>query len=343
MVNRYHKSWLLFACAFTLLALTGVTARADIRIGFSSTADAENSGVYVWVRAFADELEKAGMRTTLYPSSTLGNEVVRTEQVLLGLLEVNVTGTQEVEIYSEMITALDLPFLFRSDEETAALIHHTGYLAEINAKTLPAGMRVVDLSSLGGMTGLFTAREPIRTVADVQKFRMRALTTEQLDWVEAWGGAGTQVAWEEVPQALQTGIADGYLNPPIIAYLFGHGGQLDYFTDLRLSPSVRVVVFSEKWYQDLTEAQRGIVDNAAVKAGEVNREWLRHAIAHEFQLLAGIGIEVVHLNSRQRDEFRQRILHTYDEMVSVRTLEKTIAYLNSARAYLERQGAGQTD
>ena len=343
MLNRYHRTCLFFACTFTLLALTGVTARADIRIGFSSTADAQNSGVYVWARAFADELEKAGMHTTLYPSSTLGNEVVRTEQVLLGLLEVNVTGTQEVEIYSEMITALDLPFLFRSDEETAALIHHTGYLAEINAKTLPAGMRVVDLSSLGGMTGLFTAREPIRTVADVAKFRMRALTTEQLDWLEAWGGAGTQVAWEEVPQALQTGIADGYLNPPIIAYLFGHGGQLDYFTDLRLSPSVRVVVFSEQWYQGMTEAQRKIVDDAAVEAGKVNREWLLGAIEHEFQLLADIGIEVVPLNHQQRDEFRQRIIHTYDDMVSARTLEKTVGYLKNARAYLERQGAGQPE
>ena len=83
----------------------------------------------------------------------------------------------------------------------------------------------------------------------MNKFRIRAMSNEQLDWVKAWGGAGTQVAWEEVPQALQTGIADGYINPPVVAVLFGHGGQLDYFTDLEISPSIRVVVFSEAWYQ----------------------------------------------------------------------------------------------
>jgi TRAP-type C4-dicarboxylate transport system substrate-binding protein len=322
---------------FILLVLIGTDVQAEIRIGLSSTADSENSGIYVWARAFADELEQAGMPATIYPSSTLGNEIVRTEQILLGLLEVNVTGTQEVEIYSEMIAALDLPFLFATNEESDALFHHTGYLEEINSKTRPAGMRIIDLGSLGGMSGLFTARAPIRTVADVKKFRMRAMTTEQLDWVEAWGGAGTQVAWEEVPQALQTGIADGYLNPPIVAVLFGHGGQLDYFTDLRLSPSIRVVVFSESWYQGLTEEQRAAVDRAAIVARDANRKWMVHAIAHEFQLLSDVGIEVIHLDSQQRDAFRQRVLPTYDDMVNAETLKKIMHYLESARAYLEQQ------
>lgn len=340
MRSRLYRPGALTMLAIFLSVLMVADLQADIRIGFTSAADTENSGIYVWARAFSNELEKAGMRTTLYPSSTLGNEIVRTEQVLLGLLEVNVTGTQEVEIYSELITALDLPFLFTNDEETEALIHHTGYLAEINSKTRPAGMRVVDLGSLGGMSGLFTAREPIRSVADVKKFRMRAMTTEQLDWVEAWGGAGTQVAWEEVAQALQTGIADGYLNPPIIAVMFGHGGQLDYFTDLRLSPSVRVVVFSETWYQGLDKEQRTIVDQAAIMAREANRQWMVNAIEHEFQLLADVGIEVIHLDAQQRDEFRQLVLPTYEDMVDAPTLEKTLHYLESARIYIAQQGKG---
>ena len=338
MTSRVYKSGAVVVLAFILSTWTGADVQAEIRIGLSSTADSENSGIYVWARAFADELEQAGMPATIYPSSTLGNEIVRTEQILLGLLEVNVTGTQEVEIYSGLITALDLPFLFKTNEESDALFHHTGYLEEINSKTRPAGMRVIDLGSLGGMSGLFTAREPSRTVADVKKFRMRAMTTEQLDWIEAWGGAGTQVAWEEVPQALQTGIADGYMNPPIVAVLFGHGGQLDYFTDIRLSPSIRVVVFSEAWYQGLTGEQRVAVDRAVIVAREANRKWMKRAIENEFQLLSDVGIEVIHLDSQQRDEFRKLVLPTYDDMIDAETLEKTLHYLENARAYLEQQG-----
>ena len=125
--------------------------------------------------------------------------------------------------------------------------------------------------------------------------------------------------------------------------LFGHGAQLDYFTDLRLSPSVRVVVFSEPWYQGLTDEQRNIVDQAAIVARETNREWMVNAIEHEFQLLADIGIEVIHLDSQQREEFRQAVLHTYDEMVSAQTLEKARAYMKSARAYIEKMKPGQAE
>ena len=338
MKTHFNRYGVLAALFFTLTGWIGANVQAEVRIGLSSTADLENSGIYVWVSAFADELEQAGIATTIYPSSTLGNEIVRTEQILLGLLEVNVTGTQEIEVYSELITALDLPFLFRSNEESDALFHHTDYLEEINSSTRPIGMRVIDLGSLGGMTGLFTAREPIRTVADVKEFRMRAMSTEQLEWIEAWGGAGTQVAWEEVPQALQTGIADGYMNPPIVAVLFGHGGQLDYFTDLEMSPSIRVVVFSETWYQGLTAEHRDAVDHAAIVAGAANRKWAVDAIKHEFQLLADVGIEVIHPDSEEREAFRERVLPTYDDMVSVETLEKTWRYLDEARKYLEQQG-----
>jgi len=201
MKQRFHNFRIAIAAFSILLGWGSPVGAREIRIGLSATADPENSGIYVWARTFADELERAGMVTTIYPSSTLGNEIVRTEQILLGLLEVNVTGTQEVEVYSELVVALDLPFLFKSDEEANALMHHTGYLSEMNSETRPVGMRVVNLVGMGGSSGLFTARAPIETVADVKKFRIRAMSNEQLDWVDAWGGAGTQVAWEEVPQA----------------------------------------------------------------------------------------------------------------------------------------------
>jgi len=334
MKQRFHNFRIAIAAFSILLGWGSPVGAREIRIGLSATADPENSGIYVWARTFADELERAGMVTTIYPSSTLGNEIVRTEQILLGLLEVNVTGTQEVEVYSELVVALDLPFLFKSDEEANALMHHTGYLSEMNSETRPVGMRVVNLVGMGGSSGLFTARAPIETVADVKKFRIRAMSNEQLDWVDAWGGAGTQVAWEEVPQALQTGIADGYINPPVVAVLFGHGGQLDYFTDLEISPSIRVVVFSETWYQGLSEEERIVVDRAASAAHVANREWMSKNMERIFHMLSDIGIEIIQPSESERNAFRELVLPTYKDMASAHVMEKIRRYMLEARRYL---------
>ena len=69
------------------------------------------------------------------------------------------------------------------------------------------------------MSGLFTARTPIHEIADVERLRLRAMGRLDLLMIEALGASGVQVAWEEVPQALQTGIAQGYFNPPLAPVL----------------------------------------------------------------------------------------------------------------------------
>ena len=317
--------------AILALALSPVTL-ADVKIALSAASDANNSGTYVWAQAFSEALEKDGMETSIFTSSSLGNEVVRAEQVLLGLLEVNVCGTQEFEPFTDMIAAMELPFMFEDSNELDRLIDETDFLERVNEIAVDYGMRMVDLAYLGGMSGLFTAREAIREVSDVKSFRMRAMVSEQVSYFEAWGGAATQVAWEEVPQALQTGIVDGYMNPPIVAVLFGHGGQLDYFTDIRMSPSTRVISVSESWFQSLDDAERMTVKHAFKAARDANRQWAARSEERDFRLLDEAGIEVIHLSPSVRDEFRQKLLPLYEHQATPNALHVMQGYLNTLRA-----------
>jgi len=312
------------------LAVMPLTGLAQIKIAFTTPADAQRSGSYVWASTFAAELQKAGLEVIIYPSSTLGNEVVRTEQLLLGLLEVNITGSQEVEMFSDLYLGLELPFLFQSTEELFALTDDTDFLARVNATTRPSGMRVVDFVYGGGMTGLFTANTPVHRLEDLTELRLRAMNAQQLDFFLAWGCAGTQVAWEEVPQALQTGIADGYLNSPIIAVQFGHGGQLDYFTRLMLQASTRTVVMSEQWYQGLDGDTQKIVDHAIVQARKANHIWNASAELTEFQLLEDIGIEVITLSTHERERFRQKLLPLY-QAIPAQVLNEITELVNQVR------------
>lgn len=302
-------------------------AKSDVHIALSATSDPQNSGTFVWAETLSDELSKAGISTNIYANSSLGNEVVRSEQVLLGLLEINVSGTQEIEPYTDLMAAVQLPFLFESVQELDCLLDESNFLERVNEDTTNIGIRVVDFVYLSGMSGLFTANRAIRSVADMKSFRMRAMTTEQLDYFEAWGGAGTQVAWEEVPQALQTGIVDGYMNPPIVAVLFGHGGQLDYFTDIRMSPSMRAVVISEAWYQGLNELERHALHGALRSARRANRSWMHAAEQRDFALLDDAGIEVIQLSTSDRGEFRERLLPLYSTHATPEALHELQVYV----------------
>lgn len=320
---------LLLLClqAFPVLAQAG----NPVKIGLSSAADVERSGTYNWALAFAGSLRRQGMEAVIYPGSSLGNELVRSEQVILGLLEVNVTGGQDLVDASDLYASTELPFIFRSVQEVAALIETTDFLARVNADTGPRGLLLVDQAYIGGLTGLFTAREPIRNIEDMPNFRLRAMTAQQLEFFSAWGAAGTQVAWEEVPQALQTGIADGYLNAPMVPVLFGHGGQLDYFTDISMQPSMRSVVMSARWYAGLSQADQRIVNRAVTDARSRLQLWVREAIEKEFRMLAEIGIERIGLSAEQREAFRQRLLPLYSRMASPTAIQRMEQYLAQIR------------
>ncbi len=111
------------------------------------------------------------------------------------------------------------------------------------------------------------------------------------------------MSWAEVPNALQTGVADGYLNPSFVPLLFGHTDFLKHFTDARVSPSLRSTIVSEDWYQGLSDEDRATVDAAAAAANAANREWLKTQDV-VFGQLEAAGVEIVKLSEEARAEFR---------------------------------------
>ena len=60
---------------------------------------------------------------------------------------------------------------------------------------------------------------------------MRALDELQIQTFEQWGAKGTIVSWSEVPNALQTGVAEGYLNPPFVPLVFGHTCEYSWYSE----------------------------------------------------------------------------------------------------------------
>lgn len=285
-------------------------AVAQVKIALDSPADLQTSGTYVWVHAFGQVLADAGMSVEEFERGSLGNEEERIDQVSQGLLEVSLSDVKAAGALDPTIMAIMLPYFF---EDTAQLDHallEGGMLEHINGNTTPKGVRVLDIAFIGGGAGIFNTEHPVNTVADLADLRMRALDQVQIAIFGAWGTQGTIVAWDEVPNALQTGVANGYVNPPIVPLMFGHTNFIKYFTDAELVPSSRAIVASEAWYSGLSDEEKATVEAAVVAGRAANREWLGGQGAVIDQLVAA-GIEVTTLTPEARAEFRAASLPVY--------------------------------
>lgn len=280
-----------------------LSLKDDVKFGFSTPADLKNNGVYVWVQACAKVLTQRGFGVRTYPNSSLGGEMERLYQTQLGLMEMNVTSGDSIGRWSPMVYAGARPFLIETYDHMDRLLTETPYLKAISDELAPHGLEVIDMVYTGSMVGLFTRKLAVHRLSDLRKLRLRVLSAADMDLLHAWDVRGVQVAWEEVAQALQTGMVDAYLNPPNIAPMFGHGAVLDYFTDLRMGPAARVLIASTKWLNSLTASERDIFEEARAAGRAANRLWTKNAIRRDREKLDATGIEWVTLSESEREEW----------------------------------------
>jgi TRAP-type transport system periplasmic protein len=328
-MNRIRKlpHWMGALCV-ALAAVAGVAADAkEVKIALDTPPDMEKSGTYVWAHTFSEHLNANGVTAKEYQRGALGEEAERLDQLSQGLLEVSMSDLKSAAGLDSTMYGVSLPYLFKDAAHLDKALLQGGMLDKVNAQLAKKGIRIVGVVHLGLPAGIFNTKKPVTSVADLSDLRMRALDKRQIELFGAWGSNGTVISWAEVPNALQTGIADGYLNPPVVPLMFGHTGFIKHFTDARISPSIRLALASADWYAGLSDSQRKTVDAAAAKATQANRDWL-NTRSMELQMLEKAGIKVTVLSDAARADFqkRSRALYASDIM----SAEQVAAWVKAA-------------
>jgi TRAP-type transport system periplasmic protein len=261
--------------AASALALTGGALQAaEVKVAFNGADDPETNAEAAFVEGFAKALDGTGFEVSSFPSDTLGSEKERYDQVSQGLIEVDLAALSTTFGQSSFGKGIQLPFFFESREELDAVFAETDVRDTINEPLLQNGVRMVGLTYIGMDIGIHNTQRPIATLEDLSGLRFRALNSEQLALQEALGATGTIISWSEVANALQTGVADGYFNPPNSAIRTGHTEFLKHFTPVDLTPSTRVVLISEDWYAALSDEEKTQIDGAIEAGVQANRDWI---------------------------------------------------------------------
>ena len=311
--------------AFTMSFSTMAMA-ADVNIALSGTEDLQKNGEYVFIKAFADHLNENGIATKVHPSNSLGKEKERFDQVSQGLIQVDMANPAVLYKLAPITKGLYLPFLFSGNENFDESLKKGKIIEYVNEQVTPHGVRLVGFPMRGGGMGLFNSKHPVSKLSDVHDLRLRGKDGVQIKLFEAWGAEGTIVSWAEVANALQTGVADGYFNPPASALLFGHTAVLNNFTPLNAGPSARMAIISQDWYAGLDDKTRAIVDEAVAKGIAANRAWADKWIESAMKQLKEQGVTITELEPGQRELFVEASKKVWGDVLD----EKELAILTNA-------------
>jgi TRAP-type C4-dicarboxylate transport system substrate-binding protein len=308
------KNWVTLTAALLLAA--GTAAAQEVKIALDSPPDPVRSGTYVFAKALGDHLKSAGFAVKELPVNSIGGESERLDQTTQGLLEVNMADLARAAQLNKLTFGFILPYLYESIVHLDRADAAGGLLAKINEGIVTKGARVVAVVSVGGGVGIFNTKREINRPEDMADMRMRALDENQMKLFRAWGTNGVVITMPEVANALQTGIASGYLNPPFVPFLFGHSSILKFYTDANVTQPMRAAMVSEDWYKKLPAERRAAFDAGVQKAVAANREWVKSSDQQALDQLKKAGIRITQLNAEGRKLFQDRSRESWTAILS---------------------------
>ncbi len=271
-----------FAAAGVLAAASLLSAPAHaaktMRIGHlnpESPFESHSGAMVAVFKSLVETASNGSIKVQLFPNGQLGkdNEVIA--QVRDGIVESCISSAGGVAQHYPLVGVFDVPFAFPNIgvvHQVMSLDSSFGkkFAADLEAKT--SGLKVLGLLDSGGFFEFSNSKRPIKTVADMKGLRIRTMTLPTHETVvSSLGGQPTPLPWAEVYTALQTGVADGQMNPiPIIAFAkFDEVQKYLSITNHLITPYVWFI--NKGFYDGLSAEERDIVNWAARVAVDAGR------------------------------------------------------------------------
>ena len=226
------------------------------------------------------------IKVEIYPNGQLGKDNEVLQQVKAGIIQLGIHSTGGLASVYPLISVLDVPFGFPNHAAAYEVLDGPfgKKLAEEIGKK--SGMVCLGFGDSGGFFQITNSKRPIKTVDDMKglKFRTMALPTHQA-FVSSLGGQPVAIAWAEVYTALQTGVADGQMNPvPIIQFAKFHEVQ-KYLTITNHFFAPQMWMINQQFWNSLSDSEKVLVKSSAQTAITTGR-----GIANAVEASSDLGL-----------------------------------------------------
>ena len=204
----------------------------------------------------------------MFPSMQLGGEKEMIEQAQLGALQLARISVGAVGPVVDDVNVFNLPFVFRNAKHMEAVIDGdigNELLAKISANEKTGLIALCWMNA--GSRNIYNNKRPIKTMADLKGLKVRMMGNPLfVDTMNALGGNGVALGFDQVFSSMQTGVIDGAENNPPSFMAQNHHQVAKYFTMTEHLIIPELLVFSKISWQKLTPADQALIKKVAKEA-----------------------------------------------------------------------------
>jgi tripartite ATP-independent transporter DctP family solute receptor len=231
----------------------------------------------------------------MFASMQLGGEKEAIEQAQVGALQLARVSVGALGPVVDDLNVFNLPFLFRNTEHMEKVIDGPIGQALLDKVTSNPQVRLVGLCWMdAGARNIYDSKKPIRTIADLKGQKVRVMGNPMfVDMMNALGGNGVAMGYDQVFSALQTGVVDGAENNPPSFVFDNHYQAAKYYTLTEHLIVPEMLVFSRVGWDKLSPEDQELIKKLSREAQLDERQLWNKVEADAMARMKAAGIEVI--------------------------------------------------
>jgi len=197
----------------------------------------------------------------MFPSMQLGGEKEMIEQAQVGALQIARISLGPMGPLVPELNAFNLPFVFRDPAHMTKVV--TGPIGDEMLKKLsdhPTANLIGLCWMNGGTRNVYNSKKPIRSAEDLKGLKIRMMGNPIfVDTMNAMGGNGVAMGFDQLVNALQTGVVDGAENNEP-SYVSGqHFRYAKYYSMTEHLIIPEILVFSKRTWSTLSKEDQDLI------------------------------------------------------------------------------------
>jgi tripartite ATP-independent transporter DctP family solute receptor len=233
----------------------------------------------------------------MFPSMQLGGEKETIEQTQIGAIQMLRVSVGSMGPIVDDINVVNMPFLFKNTAHAQKMMDGPIGQELLDRITASPNAGLVALGWMdSGARSLYNTKRPIRTIADLKGLKFRVIGNPIfVDMMNALGGNGVAMGYDQVFSALQTGVIDGAENNPPSYVFSNHYTAAKYYSLTEHLIIPEVLVFSKKAWTALSSEDQGLMKKFAREAQLEERELWKNYEQQAMEKAKAAGCEIVEI------------------------------------------------
>ena len=278
------------ASAFVFAAVTA-QAQTELKLAHAAPETDLQQTLSLFFKEQVEARTNGSVTVTIFPQGQLGNDQAMIDGARSGIIDIVMTGLNNLSGLVPDAGAFELPFMFPNRDLAYKVLD--GEVGQgVSAQFTQHGLKMLGYPE-NGYRNMTNNRGPIRVPADVAGLNMRVNNSKALnDMFAALGANPTQLPVAELYTALETGVVDAQDHPIGIVLSFKFNEVQKYLSLSQHAYSALALAMNDAKFNGLTADEQKVILEVGAEAVAMQRKLAQEKEASMIAELKAAGMEV---------------------------------------------------